>query len=222
MRSLIHRLLLALRGTALRRPALVVLVWLHNMAYHLISFFASHNGIHPKHRLIKYHDFFVDNILPSDRVLDVGCGKGEVARTVAKMATAVVGIDISPKSIALAQGSSTPSNLSFIVGDATTHPFKETFDVIILSNVLEHIEHRVEFLKKLAVVAPKILIRVPMITRDWITLYKKELGLEYRLDDTHFIEYDLATFQKEMSEANLKITNYHINFGELYAVVART
>ena len=74
----------------------------------------------------------------------------------------------------------------------------QKFDVIILSNVLEHIENRIEFLQKIKNLAPKILIRVPMINRDWITLYKKELGVEWRLDKTHYIEYTLESSKQKL------------------------
>ncbi|HFB97737.1 MAG TPA: hypothetical protein ENJ62_01220, partial [Bryobacterales bacterium] len=40
-------------------------------------------GEHPKHRLIKYHDFFIRRISGGQRVLDVGCGYGAVARSIA-------------------------------------------------------------------------------------------------------------------------------------------
>ncbi|MDP3997112.1 MAG: class I SAM-dependent methyltransferase [bacterium] len=163
----------------------------------------------------------MDNIDANNTVLDIGCGKGEVARSVSQKAKEVVGIDISNKNIQLADENKTPTNLSYIVGDATTYRFNQKFDVIILSNVLEHIKNRVDFLKKLSGIAPRILIRVPMITRDWISVYKKNEGFAYRLDDTHYIEYDLHSFFKEIKEANLKILHYHINFGELYAVVQK-
>src|SRR3989338_4067863 len=101
MRSLIHQGLKALRRSALRRPILVLLVRTHNTAYNLISFFASQTGTHPKHRLMNYHAFFVENIAATDTVLDVGCGKGEVARSVAAKAKKVVGIDFSKTSIAI-------------------------------------------------------------------------------------------------------------------------
>jgi len=39
-----------------------------------------------------------------------------------------------------------------------------------------------------------------MINRDWITLYKKELGVEWRLDKTHYIEYTLESFEKELEK----------------------
>jgi SAM-dependent methyltransferase len=41
------------------------------------------NGIHVKHRLTRYHDFFVERIRPGERVLDVGCGNGAVSYDVA-------------------------------------------------------------------------------------------------------------------------------------------
>ena len=66
----------------------------------------------------------------------------------------------------------------------------------------------------------KFLIRVPMIERSWITLYKKELGIEYRLDRTHRIEYTMESFIRELEKAGLEISKYSIQFGEIWAVVA--
>ena len=101
---------------------------------------------------------------------------------------------------------------------ATTFSPSECFDVVVLSNVLEHIEHRIEFLKRIKHLAPLFLIRVPMIDRDWITLYKKELGLEWRLDTTHFTEYTFDAFAEELRAVGLEITSHSIQFGEIWAV----
>ena len=220
-RQLVLEILRLTRASRLRRPILRLLVWLHNTSYHLISFYASPSGIHPKHDIQKYHEFFLEYVSPADRVLDVGCGQGEVASDVAAKAAQVVGVDIEPASIARAQENYHRPNLAFLVADATTYNFSQTFDVVILSNVLEHIKDRVEFLQKLQRLSPRILIRVPMITRDWISVYKKNEGFEYRLDDTHYIEYDEPTFRREMAAAGLTILHLHVNFGELYAVVQR-
>lgn len=220
-RQLILTIITGLRSTSLRRPIMKLLVWLHNWSYHLIAFFASHSGTHPKHQIQQYHDFFTSRVSASDRVLDIGCGHGDVSYDVAKKANFVLGIDISAPNIATAQQKYQRQNLSFTVGDALTVDFTEPFDVIILSNVLEHIEHRVDFLRQLARLSPTILIRVPMITRDWISVYKKQEGFEYRLDDTHYIEYDQQTFRREMTQAGLNIASMHSDFGELYAVVRR-
>jgi len=67
--------------------------------------------------------------------------------------------------------------------------------------------------------APKILIRVPMFNRDWITLYKKELGIEWCLDSTHFTEYSLESFQEELKKVGLNLKKYKIQFGEIWAII---
>ena len=57
-----------------------------------------------------------------------------------------------------------------------------------------------------------------MIDRSWITVYKKELGVEYRLDNTHCTEYTFDSFSQELQESGISITSYRIKFGEIYAV----
>ena len=195
--------------------------WLDNFCYKKISKLAiwGNNGVHPKHRIMNYHQFFIDNVGKNDAVLDIGCGNGFVAYDIAQKAKSVLGIDISSKNIDFAKKHYQKSNLKFIVADATKFHPKNNFNVIILSNVLEHIEKRVKFLKKIKKLAPKILIRVPMINRGWLPLYKKEKGAEYLLDRTHFTEYTIKSFSEEIKEANLKISSYSIQFGEIWAVV---
>ena len=110
-----------------------------------------------------------------------------------------------------------PNNVEFFNADATEFNYEKIDKVskVTLSNVLEHIEKRTSFLKKLIDAFEdkdiKFLIRVPLITRDWLPVYKKKLNLEYRLDKTHFIEYDLETFKKEILESDLKITSLSIH-----------
>jgi 2-polyprenyl-3-methyl-5-hydroxy-6-metoxy-1,4-benzoquinol methylase len=200
--------------------AIDFLCWANNLSYKLISSLVvrENDGVHPKHRIMNYHKFFLDNIKKTDAILDIGCGNGSVAADLADKARIVVGIDIDRKNIADAKKLHRRNNLTYITGDATSYPFNEKFDTIILSNVLEHINQRVQFLHGIKNLAPKILIRVPLITRDWLAVYKKECDLEYRLDPTHFIEYTEKDFKKELSEAGVAIENYYIKFGELYAI----
>ncbi len=212
-------IMIFLRNSSLRKPTIKLLAVIHNASYRGIAGLASKNGIHPKHAIQNYYEFFLEHISKNDNVIDIGSGKGATAYRVSEKAAKVLGIDISKESTIHANKTYKRSNLSFIRGDATTYHFNETYDVIILSNVLEHIKDRVEFLKKISTLAPKILIRVPMITRDWISVYKKNEGLEYRLDYTHEIEYDNETFEKEMKSAGLTIESTHVEYGEMYAVI---
>jgi 2-polyprenyl-3-methyl-5-hydroxy-6-metoxy-1,4-benzoquinol methylase len=198
-----------------------VLLTLDNFIYRRISKYAviTGEGTHPKHRLMKYHDFFLNNVDPVDTVLDVGCGNGSVAYDVAKKVKSVVGVDIDKNKIRDAKNKFLLDNIEYICGDIMVMTLKQKFDVVILSNVLEHIEDRTRLLKKIKELGNKFLIRVPMINRSWVTLYKKELGVEYRSDKTHMIEYTIENFTREMEKAELRIDNYSIQFGEIWAVV---
>lgn len=190
---------------------------LHNLTYKASSYLAikAEGGKHPKHRITDYHRFFLSKINSKDKVLDIGCGNGSLTFDLAKKADKVVGIDFEKKYIKKAERKNNSPKIEYILGDATDYPFQEKFDVVILSNVLEHIDDRIIFLKKIKPLSNTLLIRVPAIDRDWITLYKKELGVEYRLDQGHFIEYTLESLQKELEDAGYEIFEYRIKFGEI-------
>jgi ubiquinone/menaquinone biosynthesis C-methylase UbiE len=178
------------------------------------------DGIHAKHRLMRYHDFFVERIGPGEHVLDIGCGKGEMAYDVVTRAGAkVVGVDLNHQYLAFARSRFQHEDLTFVEGDALVYVPAERFGVVILSNVLEHIEHRVEFLQRLVnVVQPeRVLLRVPVWNRDWVVPLRKEVGLFPFSDPTHFIEYEPETFEAELLAAGLEVTHLQVNWGEIWA-----
>jgi 2-polyprenyl-3-methyl-5-hydroxy-6-metoxy-1,4-benzoquinol methylase len=194
----------------------------HSFTYHLagrLSQKMDEDGLHPKHRIMNYHKFFVDNVGENDTVLDIGCGNGALTYDVARKAGRVVGIDLSERNISIARSEYSKDNIEYLHGNARTDLPDQRFDVVILSNVLEHMDKRVEFLTSLKRLTSRFLIRVPMLNRSWIDIYKKELGLEYRLDKTHFIEYTLESFKEELEKAGLAISDYSVQFGEIWAVI---
>ncbi len=198
-----------------------ILLELHNLLYKKITTIATklNKGIHPKHRIMNFHQFFTNNIDENSKILDIGCGRGFLTKDIAKEAKKVIGIDISKNKINFAREFSNRNNITYINGDATKFKFKEKFDYIVLSNVLEHIEERNIFLSKIKNLGKHFLIRVPMINRSWLSIYKKEIGLDYRLDKSHYIEYTLDTFKEEIESEGLKIVSYSIQFGEIWAKV---
>jgi len=179
-------------------------------------------GVHPKHRLTRYHDFFVDNIAPNSAVVDIGCGYGALARSIATRVDGakVTGIDSDAPRLTQAQQSDNPDNLTFVLGDALQDLPAGRWDVMVLSNVWEHIESRVEFMRGLlAKVQPKhVLIRVPVFERSWHLPMRKELGIGYFSDTTHYIEHTLAEFADETARAGLKVEQQDIRWGEIWAV----
>lgn len=203
------------------RAELASVINQHNQNYAKINklVLTMHGGIHPKHRILNYHRFFIDQITTQEEILDIGCGNGYLAYDLAHQARAVIGIDIDPKNIESAKANYPKNNLQFLLGDATTYQFGKTVNKIVLSNVLEHIENRPDFLQSLHRIAPVILLRVPLITRDWLAYYKREQGFEYRLDSTHFIEYTIEELSEELKKSGWKLEKYQINWGELWGTV---
>ncbi|MEM6885412.1 MAG: class I SAM-dependent methyltransferase [Verrucomicrobiota bacterium] len=181
------------------------------------------NGVHPKHRHMKYHDFFVNRVSKGERVLDMGCGIGAVAFDMASRSGAkVFGYDIDPKNIQQAKESFQHENVHYEVLDVLKKSFEEPFDVVVFSNVLEHLPNRPQLLKKLKQTtgAKRFLIRVPMFDREWRVPLKKELGVDYRLDPTHEIEFTKKIFLEEMAEAELIIKELEVRWGEIWSEVS--
>ena len=111
---------------------------------------AYDDGVHPKHRLTRYHDFFVERVKPGDLVLDIGSGKGELAYDlVTRGGASVVGVDHDPSHLSFARSHFRHERLEFREGDVLERIPAGRFDVVVLSNVLEHLSPRVEFLRGL-------------------------------------------------------------------------
>ncbi len=203
----------------LHKIRFILAVKMYQIGYAWVSASAVYlnNGIHPKHYLMKYHDFFVTNVRKSDIVLDVGCGNGLLAFDVSQKAKYVLGVDIVEDNIKKAKANFRKDNLEFLVQDITRMTSPQ-YDVVIMSNVLEHIKNRSKALKKVRRLAPKLLVRVPLITRGWLPLYLKETGFDYRLDPTHETEYFEEEIMKELQSAGFKISKSYVKFGEFYAI----
>ena len=71
-------------------------------------------------------------------------------------------------------------------------------DKVIISNVLEHIDNRIEFIKNLKLITNSkyFLIRVPLFERDWQIPLMRELGIDYFSDIDHKIEHSILEFKK--------------------------
>ena len=82
-------------------------------------------------------DFYVEQARESGGpVLELGCGTGRVSLAIAQAGTAVTGIDISPRMVAVAQAKATRRGLSercvFQSGDMATLQLAERFPLVIM------------------------------------------------------------------------------------------
>lgn len=185
---------------------------------------AAGNGIHPKHDLIRYHDYFVERVGAGERVIDLGCGIGALAASIAGRSGArVTGVDWSEKNLERAREfvarNGTRGAVELVHGDITSDRAPGRFDVVVLSNVLEHISERPARLRQWSewYGSPRFLIRVPAFDREWRVPWKKALGVEWRLDLTHETEYTLEQLERELKEAGLTLDSVTTRWGEYYA-----
>lgn len=211
------------RAGADRRRAVRNLLELYDALYREVDLaaIAYEDGVHPKHRLTRYHDFFVDRVRPGETVLDIGSGKGELAYDLVLRSGAIVtGIDHDRVHVEFARTHFAHDRLEFHYGDVLDGIPAGRFDVVVLSNVLEHLAPRVALLKRvLASAEPsRVLLRVPVYARDWTIPLKAEVGLPSYWDPDHEIEYDERLLREELGEAGLDVTELSLTWGEIWAV----
>ena len=81
--------------------------------------------------------YFQFHVLPEMRVLEFGCGKGDLLASLNP--SRGVGVDLSPKMVAAAQERHGEDNLEFLQGDLHDTDLDEVFDVIILDYLIGYL-----------------------------------------------------------------------------------
>ena len=129
--------------------------------------FKKHSSKNPLQRFLigKFLDILISETeaLHPKKILDAGCGEGftlERLRT-RSIGQVLKGVDLQQKAIEL--GRQVHPQLDMQQGSVYELPFEnDTFDVVICSEVLEHLEHPEKALKELGRVTRKyIVISVP-------------------------------------------------------------
>lgn len=81
-------------------------------------------------RIVRFH------VPPGSSVLEIGCGTGDLLAALAP--SRGIGIDISPKAVEIARAKH--PGLSFLAGDAEDLPISESFDYVILSDLIGYLD----------------------------------------------------------------------------------
>ncbi len=91
-------------------------------------------------------------ITRKSRVLDLGCGLGQIGYRLQQMGHDVTGIDYNSKNVSMGQKilSELGSKMTLQLGDALGNEFHDqSFDVIVSCDVIEHIPHQELFLNNI-------------------------------------------------------------------------
>jgi ubiquinone/menaquinone biosynthesis C-methylase UbiE len=135
-------------------------------------------------------------------ILDIGCASGGYVNELLKRGYNVYGIDLFLRPI---QKSITNR---LILGDATDLPFREnSFDTILLFNVLEHVDDIKVLSEVYRVCKQNIVFSVPNQKEVEIGYY----GLTYHpyVDVTHLRYYTPQSIKKILTESGFEIKHIH-------------
>lgn len=177
-----------------------------------------HDKTKSQHRVISRNNFtyrhtiyFIDKYLinKNKRVVDIGCGAGTLCFYIAKRVNFVLGLDISPKAIVACKESSRILGLSkiirFKVTDFPNEPLNEKFDVVIFTEVIEHIKNDNIALKSIYNMLNKggiVIISTPSLNAP---LYKLGYAKGFDRKVGHFRRYTLEGLSNQCRENGFNI-----------------
>lgn len=174
--------------------------------------YRKHN---PKNPFQKYLiNRFFENFLSSvkftkiNSVLDVGCGEGFTMKRLknAKIGTSWEGVEYLDRAIEI--GKKIHPDLKIIQGDIYRLPYKaNSFDLVVCTEVLEHLEYPKKALLELVRVSKKyVLLSVP--NEPWFILANLLRGKNlsrFGNDIEHIQHWTLFSFPKFVKVAGVKI-----------------
>ena len=142
------------------------------------------------------------------RILDLGCGVGTVDFYLAQKGHNVTGIDISADAIKICNSVKEQfgfENTRFIEGDVQKKEFKQKFDFIICSEVIEHVEDDRGLLKtihKLLVPGGILLLTTPS---KYAPLHRLGFLKDFDQRVGHLRRYDMPDLLSKIQEAGFDI-----------------
>lgn len=170
----------------------------------------------PLHRLnpVRLH-FIRDEIihhfsLPDDRpkpfkglkILDIGCGGGLVCEPLSRLGGTITGIDADPQAVKTAQRHAEDSDLKIkYIGGKAEDIKKETFDIVLALEIIEHVTDAEEFIKTCALLCkPGGLIILSTLNK---TIKSKLLGIYVAEYILNWVPKGTHQWEKFISPAHL-------------------
>jgi 16S rRNA G966 N2-methylase RsmD len=197
-----------------RLKLFVNLEWIFNRLSHEESFkfYEEHN--HPLRT--NTYSYLLNQILTTDRVVDIGCKYGEIAFNVSSKAKEVIGVDYDSLAINIANSRFEKSNLTFICDDAYNYLENENekYDVLLLSHLIEHLENPKEFIDKYRLFFNRIYIEVPDFDNTYLNHYRKDVQTDLIYSDPdHIYEFDRIELLALIASCGLEVLSAEYRFG---------
>lgn len=136
------------------------------------------------------------------RVLEIGCGDGAIAARLAELDffASYRGYDLSDSGIERANSRGI-ADAEFAVCEGSIPVPSDSADVVIMSHVIEHLEHPRELIKEAHRVAPLLIVEVPLELN-------RGLSADYNWDPVgHINKYDRKTIRQLIQTCQFDVLN---------------
>lgn len=144
----------------------------------------------------------------SDKVLEIGCGGGHILERIDK--GEITGLDLSNYALTLAKERlSNKKNIKLIKGNAQNLPFKNKFDKLICTEVLEHVQDPEKVISEIQRISKKDSIIAISIPNEKLINSLKKIFIKLKLfkllfknvsekmdEEWHLHIFDLNSFKK--------------------------
>ena len=164
------------------------------------------------HRMSYILEQIKDREIKNLKILDVGCGGGIICEPLARLGAKVTGIDFAPNNIKAAKLHSKRNNLkiNYIFKDIEKSKLDKKFDIILMFEVLEHLDNWKKTIKSIKKNLNKngILI-ISTINRNPLS---KLFAINIAENILHWIPKGTHDYNKLIKPEELKITLSKENF----------
>lgn len=139
-------------------------------------------------------------------VLDLGCGTGEGTLEIAQRVDRgkVIGVDLSDKMIAVANGKKKPNNVTFECRDVYSFTKSDYFDHIVTTNAYHHFEDKKQMISHMyGLLKPGGVLTIQDYCTDYFLMKGVDIGLKI-LEKAHVGSSTSAQLTSMLKEAGFE------------------
>jgi len=140
--------------------------------------------------------------IPHETILEIGCGSGDILQELGNrgFAKELTGIEISTSGLERLQDKTIPTLKEARIFDGEVVPFEDqTFDLVVLSHVVEHLEHPRRMLHEARRVARFVFVEVPLE-------HTSRLRADFDFNEVgHINFYTSKTIRRLLQTSGLKV-----------------
>lgn len=188
--------------------------WIYKRLAFEESFRIYNPAEHPFY--LNARDFIQPFISSGMEILDIGCKHGHIANLLSKNEVNITGIDYDENAIKIARMNYSSTNIHFIHKEAIEYIYQinKKFDLIILSNFLEHLDDPKSFLSKIHPLSNLVYIDLPDLDASFMNVFRKKFDAPFLYEDNdHIFEFTREELMDMVYETGYKIIASSYKFG---------